>query len=156
MKHLLCEHQNTISELRANALVSTEMQQKEQDTLETELQKRMKAIKVEMEEIDDENLVKELELVCNKHQVYMVSKLYHEWIQFFTFTSMYFLQIAVWLLSWQKHAEETTEVKDKLEQQLRGKLEWQSAERIPPPRPNSHLIFNQAALHCTGCRYQSP
>ncbi|XP_035014845.2 dynein regulatory complex subunit 4 isoform X2 [Hippoglossus stenolepis] len=80
MKHLLCEHQNTISELRANALVSTEMQQKEQETLETELHKRMKAIKVEMEEIDDEHLVKELEL---------------------------------------KHAEEMTEVKDKLEKQLR-------------------------------------
>ncbi|XP_060923623.1 dynein regulatory complex subunit 4 [Limanda limanda] len=80
MKHLLCEHQNTISELRANALVSTEMRQKEQDTLEFELLKRMKAIKVEMEEINDENLVKELEL---------------------------------------KHAEEMTEVKDKLEKQLR-------------------------------------
>ena len=35
----------------------------------------MKTVKVEIEEINDENLVKELELVCNTHQVYTVSKL---------------------------------------------------------------------------------
>nr|XP_019954356.1 PREDICTED: growth arrest-specific protein 8 [Paralichthys olivaceus] len=62
MKHLLCEHQNTISELRANGLASTEMQHKEQNKLETELHKRIKAMKVEMEEINVDNLVKELEL----------------------------------------------------------------------------------------------
>ncbi|XP_060923385.1 dynein regulatory complex subunit 4-like [Limanda limanda] len=62
MKHNLCEHQNMISELRANALVSTEIQQKEQHKLETELHKRMKAVKVEIEEINDEYHVKELEL----------------------------------------------------------------------------------------------
>ncbi|CAB1436088.1 unnamed protein product [Pleuronectes platessa] len=62
MKHHLYEHQNIISELRANALVSTEIQQKEQHKLETELHKRMKAVKVEIEEINDDYLVKELEL----------------------------------------------------------------------------------------------
>ena len=75
MKHHLCEHQNMISELRANASVSTEIQQKTQHKLETELHKRMKAIKVEIEEINDEYLVKELELVCNTRQVCTVSKL---------------------------------------------------------------------------------
>ncbi|XP_062236533.1 dynein regulatory complex subunit 4-like [Platichthys flesus] len=62
MKHHLCEHQNMISELRANTFVSTEIQQKEQRKLETELHKRMKAVKVEIEAINDDYLVKELEL----------------------------------------------------------------------------------------------
>ncbi|XP_070822846.1 dynein regulatory complex subunit 4 [Chaetodon trifascialis] len=62
MKHLLCEHQNTISELKAGGLVSTEAVQKEQEQLETELHKEMRAIMVDIQELDNENLVKELEL----------------------------------------------------------------------------------------------
>ncbi|XP_044058676.1 dynein regulatory complex subunit 4 [Siniperca chuatsi] len=62
MKHLLCEHQNTISELKADGLVSTEVVQKEQEQLETELHKKMRATMVDMQELDIENLVKELEL----------------------------------------------------------------------------------------------
>lgn len=69
MKHLLCEHQNTISELKADGLVSTEVMQKEQEQLETELHKKMKGILVDMQELDNETLVKELELVCSTHQV---------------------------------------------------------------------------------------
>ncbi|KAI4830151.1 hypothetical protein KUCAC02_001802 [Chaenocephalus aceratus] len=62
MKHLLCEHQNTISELRADALVSTQAGQKEQGQLEAQLHKEMKAIMVDKQEHDNENLVKELDL----------------------------------------------------------------------------------------------
>ncbi|XP_018523371.1 dynein regulatory complex subunit 4 [Lates calcarifer] len=62
MKHLLCEHQNTISELKADGLVSTEKVQKEQEKLETELQKDLRAIMVDMQELDNEDLVKELQL----------------------------------------------------------------------------------------------
>ncbi|KAK5935219.1 hypothetical protein CgunFtcFv8_020601 [Champsocephalus gunnari] len=62
MKHLLCEHQNTISELRADALVSTQAGQKEQGQLEAQLHKDMKAIMVDKQEHDNENLVKELDL----------------------------------------------------------------------------------------------
>nr|XP_019959406.1 PREDICTED: growth arrest-specific protein 8-like isoform X1 [Paralichthys olivaceus] len=62
MKHLLCEHQNMITELRASSLVTTEKQQKEQQKIETELHKRMKSIKVDIEKINDECLVKELKL----------------------------------------------------------------------------------------------
>ncbi|XP_076593709.1 dynein regulatory complex subunit 4-like [Chaetodon auriga] len=62
MKHLLCEHQNTISELKAGGLVSTEAVQKEQEQLESELHKEMRAIMVDIQELDNENLVKELEL----------------------------------------------------------------------------------------------
>lgn len=69
MKHLLCEHQNTISELKANSLTSTEVLQKEQDQLEAELHKDMRDILVDMQELSNENLVKELELVCSIHQV---------------------------------------------------------------------------------------
>lgn len=67
MKHLLCEHQNTISELKADGLVSTEVLQKEQEQLETELHEDMRAILVDMQELDNENLIKELELVCSTH-----------------------------------------------------------------------------------------
>ncbi|XP_035508478.1 dynein regulatory complex subunit 4 [Morone saxatilis] len=62
MKHLLCEHQNTICELKANGLVSTEVVQQEQDKLETELHRKMRDIMVDMQELDNEKLVKELEL----------------------------------------------------------------------------------------------
>lgn len=64
MKHLLCEHQNTISELKADGLVSTEAVQKGQEQLETELHKQMRAIMVDMQELNNENVIKELELVC--------------------------------------------------------------------------------------------
>ena len=55
---------------------------------------------------------------------------------------MYFLQMPVWLLSQQKHAEEMTKLRDKLEKQLTGKLETHSADSIPLPRPNSLRMFN--------------
>ncbi|TDH17068.1 hypothetical protein EPR50_G00005090 [Perca flavescens] len=66
MKHLLCEHQNMISELKADGLVSAQVVQKEQEELETQLQKDMRAIMVDMQELDNENLVKELELKHNE------------------------------------------------------------------------------------------
>lgn len=69
MKHLLCEHQNTISELKADGLVSAELLQKEQEQLETALHKEMRAIMVDMQELDNENLIKELKLVCSTHKV---------------------------------------------------------------------------------------
>uniref|UniRef100_A0A8C3B094 Dynein regulatory complex subunit 4 n=1 Tax=Cyclopterus lumpus TaxID=8103 RepID=A0A8C3B094_CYCLU len=62
MKHLLCEHQNTISELKADGLVHTQAVQEEQNKLETVLHKDMRAVMVDMQELDNENLVKELEL----------------------------------------------------------------------------------------------
>lgn len=80
MKHLLCEHQNTISELKADGLVSTEKVQKEQEKLETELQKDLRAIMVDMQELDNEDLVKELQLVCSTRQVYFVFRPYELWI----------------------------------------------------------------------------
>ncbi|XP_068586838.1 dynein regulatory complex subunit 4-like isoform X2 [Cebidichthys violaceus] len=61
MKHLLCEHLNTTSELKADGLVSTQVVQEEQEQLETELHKEMRAVMVDMQELDNENLVEELE-----------------------------------------------------------------------------------------------
>lgn len=69
MKHLLCEHQNTISELKADGLVSSEVVQKEQQQLETKLHNEMRSIMVDIQELDNEGLVKELELVCSTHHV---------------------------------------------------------------------------------------
>ncbi|KAK2920246.1 dynein regulatory complex subunit 4 [Channa argus] len=62
MKHLLCEHENTISELKADALVSSKGVQEEQQRLEAELHYKMMSIMVDMQELDNENSVKELEL----------------------------------------------------------------------------------------------
>ncbi|XP_072236608.1 dynein regulatory complex subunit 4-like [Leuresthes tenuis] len=62
MKHLLCEHQNTLSELKAYGSDSTEVLQAEQEQLEMELYKKMKALMIDMQELKNENLVRELEL----------------------------------------------------------------------------------------------
>lgn len=72
MKHLLCEKENTIAELKADGLVSTEHVQKEQEQLETELHKEMKVIMVDLQELDIEDLVKELELVCSSHLIFIL------------------------------------------------------------------------------------
>lgn len=76
MKHLLCEHQNTISELKAEGLVSTEAAQKEQKQLETVLRKKMKAIVEDTHELNNENVVKELEAVCSAHHVFILMILF--------------------------------------------------------------------------------
>ncbi|KAM7392120.1 hypothetical protein PAMP_022753 [Pampus punctatissimus] len=52
MKHLLCEHQKTTSELKVDGLTSTDTVQKEQARLETTLHERMK----DVQELDLENL----------------------------------------------------------------------------------------------------
>lgn len=75
MKHLLCEHQNTISELKADGLVSSEMVQEEHQQLESKLHNEMRSIMVDMQELDNEGLVKELELVCSTHQIYFIPTL---------------------------------------------------------------------------------
>lgn len=69
MKHLLCEHQNAISEVKADTLVSVEALQKEQEQVEIEIHKNMRCVLVDTQELDIEHLVKELELVCTTHQV---------------------------------------------------------------------------------------
>ncbi|XP_068435235.1 dynein regulatory complex subunit 4 isoform X2 [Clinocottus analis] len=66
MKHLLCEHHNMISELKADGLVSTQVVQEQQNKLETELHEDMRAVMVDMQELDNEKLVKELELKHNE------------------------------------------------------------------------------------------
>nr|XP_020514491.1 dynein regulatory complex subunit 4-like isoform X2 [Labrus bergylta] len=62
MKHLLCEHQNTISELKADALVSTDAVHADQERVEAELHEAMSDIMVDTQELDITDLVKELQL----------------------------------------------------------------------------------------------
>ncbi|KAG8001513.1 Growth arrest-specific protein 8, partial [Nibea albiflora] len=62
IKHLLCEHQNMIAELKADRLVSIEAVQKEQEQLVAELHQEMKAAMVDKEKLDSENIVTELEM----------------------------------------------------------------------------------------------
>ncbi|XP_038164584.1 dynein regulatory complex subunit 4-like isoform X2 [Cyprinodon tularosa] len=70
MKHLLCEHQNTISELGAERIALAEVLQNEQDQLEEELYKEMKNILVDMRTSKNEEVVRELQL---KHEKEMAA-----------------------------------------------------------------------------------
>ncbi|RVE74583.1 hypothetical protein OJAV_G00023480 [Oryzias javanicus] len=54
IKHLLCEHQSTISELKEEGLVSKEKLQKELDQLELEFHKKIKAGLVEIQELNND------------------------------------------------------------------------------------------------------
>ncbi|XP_034045349.1 dynein regulatory complex subunit 4-like isoform X2 [Thalassophryne amazonica] len=74
MKHLLCEHQNTMSELRADHVVSIEAIQKDQAVLENELLQGMSALKVDIQEAPTENL-QELKMKHDKEKTEMKNKL---------------------------------------------------------------------------------
>ncbi|KAM4608283.1 dynein regulatory complex subunit 4 isoform 2-T2 [Polymixia lowei] len=64
VKHLLYEHQNTISELKAEGVVSTKLMQNDHSKLENDLRKGIRALKVDFkeQELSDENLIKVLKL----------------------------------------------------------------------------------------------
>ncbi|CAK6959650.1 dynein regulatory complex subunit 4-like [Scomber scombrus] len=66
LRRLLCEHQNTISELKADGLTSTDAVQKQQVRLGHEHHKMMEGIRVDTQELDIESIVKEMEL-ANKY-----------------------------------------------------------------------------------------
>ncbi|XP_062273106.1 dynein regulatory complex subunit 4-like [Scomber scombrus] len=68
LRRLLCEHQNTISELKADGLTSTDAVQKQQVRLGHEHHKMMEGIRVDTQELDIESIVKEMEL---KHEAEM-------------------------------------------------------------------------------------
>uniref|UniRef100_A0A3Q3XEW0 Dynein regulatory complex subunit 4 n=1 Tax=Mola mola TaxID=94237 RepID=A0A3Q3XEW0_MOLML len=61
LKYLRYEYHRTVSDLAAKGLVSSEVKNKEQEQLEAELHKEFSSILVDMQELDTENLVKELE-----------------------------------------------------------------------------------------------
>lgn len=69
MKHLLCEHQSAVSELKANNSLSVEALQKEQEQIEMTIHKKMRNVLVDTQELDIEHLVKDLELVCSSQQI---------------------------------------------------------------------------------------
>lgn len=69
MKHLLCEHQSAVLELKANNSVSVEALQKEQEQIEMTIHKKMRNVLVDTQELDIEHLVKDLELVCSSQQM---------------------------------------------------------------------------------------
>ncbi|KAM3872146.1 dynein regulatory complex subunit 4-like [Diretmus argenteus] len=67
VKHLLYEHQSTISELKAEGVVSTKLMQNEHAELENELHEGRRSLKVDFKvlELSNENLEKELKLKHN-------------------------------------------------------------------------------------------
>ncbi|KAG7275198.1 hypothetical protein CRUP_023786 [Coryphaenoides rupestris] len=64
VKHLLYEHQNAVSELKAESVVATKLMQSEHGGLESELRKSVRALKVDLkeQELALENTVKDLKL----------------------------------------------------------------------------------------------
>ncbi|XP_057204600.1 dynein regulatory complex subunit 4 [Triplophysa rosa] len=64
VKHLLYEQQNSLSELKAEGVVSTKLLQKEHADLETQLHKDLHSLKVELkeQELSSENVLKSLQL----------------------------------------------------------------------------------------------
>lgn len=65
MKHLLYEHQNNLTEMKAEGTVAMKLAQKEHRTQEGTLRKDMRALKVELkeQELANEVVVKNLRLV---------------------------------------------------------------------------------------------
>uniref|UniRef100_A0A3B5M0T9 Dynein regulatory complex subunit 4 n=1 Tax=Xiphophorus couchianus TaxID=32473 RepID=A0A3B5M0T9_9TELE len=78
MKHLLCEHHNTVTELEADIVTSTDVLEDEQSQLEADLYKEMMGILVEMQESSCEDVFKELLLVQtavrNKTEIQQLEK----------------------------------------------------------------------------------
>ncbi|XP_012708947.2 dynein regulatory complex subunit 4 [Fundulus heteroclitus] len=70
MKHLLCEHQNTISELEADVSASAKRLQDEQDQLEAELCEEILTILTDTQTINSEDVFRELQL---KHDAEMAA-----------------------------------------------------------------------------------
>ncbi|XP_037103355.1 dynein regulatory complex subunit 4 [Syngnathus acus] len=66
MKHLLCEHHNTMSELQSERVKTAEAMEKEQAQLEKALHKKTAAIRNDLHKLDIENLIVELEQEHNK------------------------------------------------------------------------------------------
>lgn len=66
MRHLLCEHQNTICELNADRLVSEEAVQEEQKKLETKLGNEVASLLVDLHQVDIETPIMELKKVGTK------------------------------------------------------------------------------------------
>ncbi|XP_059926892.1 dynein regulatory complex subunit 4 [Gadus macrocephalus] len=64
VKHLLYEHQNTISELKAEGVVATKLMEGEHGGLESELRKGVRALKVDLkeQELANENAIRDLKL----------------------------------------------------------------------------------------------
>ncbi|KAG7470664.1 hypothetical protein MATL_G00116200 [Megalops atlanticus] len=64
VKHLLYEHQNSLSEQKTEGVINTKLMQKEHSELENELRKGMRGLRVDIkeQELSNENLVKSLKL----------------------------------------------------------------------------------------------
>lgn len=66
MKHLLYEHQNNVSELKAENTVSLKLAQEENRSNELELRTDKRSLKVELkeQELAHEVVIKDLKKVC--------------------------------------------------------------------------------------------
>uniref|UniRef100_A0A8C7ZB86 Dynein regulatory complex subunit 4 n=1 Tax=Oryzias sinensis TaxID=183150 RepID=A0A8C7ZB86_9TELE len=82
IKHLLCEHQSTISELKEEGLVSIKKLQKELDQLEMEFHKKIKAGMVDIQELNNDDFERQRLLLQDE-----VTKTRNNWEQQVTETA---------------------------------------------------------------------
>ncbi|KAM3872149.1 dynein regulatory complex subunit 4-like [Diretmus argenteus] len=118
VKHLLYEHQNTISELKAEGVVSTKLMQNEHAELENELHEGRRSLKLDFKvlELSNENLEKELKLKHNGESTETRN-------------------------SFERHAQEIEATYAKKMQELQQELEIQRKTEISEieDRMNSHI-----------------
>uniref|UniRef100_A0A3P9KCZ3 Dynein regulatory complex subunit 4 n=1 Tax=Oryzias latipes TaxID=8090 RepID=A0A3P9KCZ3_ORYLA len=82
IKHLLCEHQSTISELKEEGLVSIKKLQKELDELKMEFHKKIKAGMVDIQELNNDDFERQRLLLQDE-----VTKTRNNWEQQVTETA---------------------------------------------------------------------
>ncbi|XP_037837847.1 dynein regulatory complex subunit 4 [Kryptolebias marmoratus] len=126
MKHLLCEHQNTVSELKAGGSVSINTLQKGQDELEAEFYEDIEAAMVAIQELDFENRVRELELL------------------------KVFAQTPVRMFPQQKHEEEMAATRDHMERLL-ADTKGRNEEKMQVERQKlenlNRIMISEKELH---------
>ena len=73
MKHLLYEHQNNISELKAEGTVSLKLAQDENRSNELDLRKDKRSLKVELkeQELSHEDVIKNLKKVRGRNLIFI-------------------------------------------------------------------------------------
>ncbi|XP_052008711.1 dynein regulatory complex subunit 4 [Xyrauchen texanus] len=73
VKHLLYEQQNSVSELKAEGVISCKLQQKEHAELENQLHKNIRCLKVDLkeQELSNENVLKNLQLKNDEEMTHL-------------------------------------------------------------------------------------
>uniref|UniRef100_A0A8C6K833 Dynein regulatory complex subunit 4 n=1 Tax=Nothobranchius furzeri TaxID=105023 RepID=A0A8C6K833_NOTFU len=164
MKHLLCEHQNTISELTADRLLSAEVMQKNQDLLEAELRSKVKAAMVDVQDLDHKTHIEKLELVCVVQAEVKHEECLH--LQQEELDDVFKSMTSKQELSWNNHINDLKEIHEKtlkdLAMTFNIKEECKKIEKLKvknifySKQIFDHLIFNHLKWLIFDCHCKYP